>query len=195
MKPAARNIYAPDGAAPDRFAPVRLTSPGRKPGAAGDYPRIISVNLSAAKGERKRPAASAQLKRGHGLVGDGHAGARRRQVSLLAWESIEKMRQKGLDVGAGDFAENVTTSGIDLVSLPVGTRLRLGPAEVEVTQIGKRCHDRCEIFRQAGDCVMPREGIFAAVLQGGRIAPGDRIDADLGANGPGLAGSDRENAR
>jgi len=138
--------------------------------------RIVSINISAQKGERKRPVGSARLVAGHGIEGDGHAGEWHRQVSLLANESVDTMREKGLDVGPGDFAENITTEGIDLVSLPVGTRLRLGPALVEVTQIGKECHDRCEIYRQAGDCVMPREGIFAKVLEGEAISDGDSME-------------------
>ncbi|MBI5869507.1 MAG: molybdenum cofactor biosynthesis protein [Actinobacteria bacterium] len=139
--------------------------------------QIVSINISAQKGERKKPAGSAQLVAGHGIEGDGHAGEWHRQVSLLAIESIEIMRAKGLDVGPGDFAENITTEGIDLVSLPVGTRLHLGSVLLEVTQIGKECHDRCEIYRQAGDCVMPREGIFAMVLTSGVIKEGETIEA------------------
>lgn len=146
--------------------------------------QIISINLSAAKGERKQPAGHARLRAGHGIVGDGHAGNWHRQVSLLALESIAKMRDKGLDVGPGDFAENLTTQGIDLPALPIGTRLRLGPALLRVTQIGKECHDRCEIFRRAGDCVMPREGIFAEVLQDGAIQDGDGIQV-VSASGDG----------
>ncbi|MDO8735482.1 MAG: MOSC domain-containing protein [Thermoleophilia bacterium] len=145
------------------------------PGQA-DTARIVSINTSTQKGERKKPAGSARLVTGHGIAGDGHAGEWHRQVSLLAIESIETMRAKGLDVGPGDFAENITTEGIDLVTLPVGTRLKLGTALVEVTQIGKECHDRCEIYRQAGDCVMPREGIFAKVLEGGEIRNNDSIN-------------------
>jgi len=138
--------------------------------------RIVSINISASKGERKKPAGSAVLVAGHGIEGDGHAGKWHRQVSLLAIESIETMRAKGLDVGPGDFAENLTTEGIDLVSLPVGTQLRIGSTLAEVTQIGKECHDRCEIYRQAGDCVMPREGIFAKVLTSGIINDGETVE-------------------
>jgi MOSC domain-containing protein YiiM len=110
-----------------------------------------------------------------GLEGDAHAGFGHRQVSLLAAESIAKMKARGLDVGPGDFAENVTTSGIDLVSLPIGTRLRLGKALLEVSQIGKVCHSRCAIFEEAGDCVMPREGIFARILSSGNVRTGDPV--------------------
>ena len=148
---------------------------------------IISVNTSAAKGTRKAPVASAELRSGHGVAGDGHAGGWHRQLSLLAAESIEKIRAKGLDVGPGDFAENITTGGIDLVSLPVGTLLRLGGALVRISQIGKKCHDRCEIFRQAGDCVMPREGVFAEVLEGATISAGDAVTV-VGADGSAAAG-------
>lgn len=137
---------------------------------------VHSINISAAKGERKKPVSSAELKTGHGLVGDGHAGAWHRQVSLLALESIEKMRRLGLDVGPGDFAENLTTSGIDLMGLPLGSRLRVGAAVLEVTQHGKECHDRCAIYRQAGDCVMPREGIFAEVVSGAIVCAGEVIE-------------------
>jgi MOSC domain-containing protein YiiM len=135
-------------------------------------PAVVSVCISEAKGQRKTPVAAVELRENHGIVGDAHAGDWHRQVSLLATESIAKMRALGLDVTAGDFAENITTSGIDLVSLPIGTRLAVGETIVEVTQIGKECHTRCAIFYQAGDCVMPKEGIFAKVLRGGTITPG-----------------------
>ncbi len=137
---------------------------------------IVAVCMSENKGERKKPVQCAELRVEHGIVGDGHAGEWHRQVSLLALESIEKMQRLGLDVTCGDFAENITTRGIDLPALPIGTRLVLGDAVVEVTQIGKECHTRCAIYYQAGDCVMPKEGIFAKVLQGGVIKPGDSIE-------------------
>ena len=132
---------------------------------------IKAVCTSPKKGMRKKDAGDGLLVEGHGLKGDAHAGDWHRQVSLLAIESIDKMRALGLDVGPGDFAENLTTEGIDLVSLPVGTRLKIGSEAVgEVTQIGKECHSRCAIYYQAGDCVMPREGIFIRVLKGmGRL--------------------------
>jgi MOSC domain-containing protein YiiM len=138
-------------------------------------PGIESINISEQKGERKLPVENAELVSDHGITGDGHAGDWHRQVSLLALESIEKMRARGLDVGPGDFAENITTSGLDLLELPVGTRLKLGAAVVEVTQHGKECHTPCDIFHQAGDCVMPREGIFAVVIEGGFISCGDEV--------------------
>jgi MOSC domain-containing protein YiiM len=136
---------------------------------------VVSVNVAADKGVHKAPQTEVHLCVGHGIAGDGHAGPWHRQVSLLAQESIDSMRAKGLDVGPGDFAENVTTRGIEVHSLPLGTRLALGPCLVEVTQIGKVCHDRCAIYRAAGDCVMPREGIFARVLEGGVLRPGDDV--------------------
>ncbi|WP_227764750.1 MOSC domain-containing protein [Zhaonella formicivorans] len=139
--------------------------------------KIIAVCTSEKKGMRKKNVGSAELKVNHGIVGDAHAGDWHRQVSLLAMESIEKMRQKGLNVGPGDFAENLTTEGIDLVSLPVGTILQIGPEAIaEVTQIGKECHTRCAIYYQAGDCVMPKEGIFVAIVKGGTVSVGDTIE-------------------
>ncbi len=138
--------------------------------------RVVSVNVAAGKGVRKTPRAQVALVAEHGVEGDGHAGPWHRQVSLLAAESIAKMRAQGLTVGPGDFAENVTTEGIIVYELPVGTRLRLGDTLVEVTQIGKVCHDHCAIFYAAGDCVMPREGIFVRVLEGGPLRAGDAVE-------------------
>ncbi|MEI6206368.1 MAG: MOSC domain-containing protein [Desulfuromonadales bacterium] len=135
----------------------------------------VAVCISENKGERKTPVDSVELRENHGIVGDAHAGDWHRQVSLLASESIDKMRKLGLDVDSGDFAENITTSGIELVSLPVGTRLQIGSTLLEVTQIGKECHNRCAIYYQAGDCVMPKEGIFAKVITGGIIRPGNEV--------------------
>ena len=137
--------------------------------------KVKAVCISENKGERKTPVESVQLREDHGIVGDAHAGDWHRQVSLLASESIDKMRALGLDVDSGDFAENITTTGIDLVSLPIGTRLQIGGALLEVTQIGKECHNRCAIYYQAGDCVMPKEGIFAKVITGGIIRSGDEV--------------------
>jgi MOSC domain-containing protein YiiM len=139
--------------------------------------KILSVNISQAKGEKKHNISCGLLLVDHGLKDDAHVGSWIRQVSLLAKESIEKIRQKGLDVQYGDFAENLTTEGIDLPSLPVGTRLKVGSEVLlEVTQIGKVCHERCNIFYAVGDCVMPREGIFAKVLIGGEVRVGDQIE-------------------
>ncbi len=136
---------------------------------------VVAVCVSEQKGERKKPVPSVELRVDHGIVGDAHAGNWHRQVSLLARESIDKMRALGLEVTTGDFAENITTSGINLVALPVGQRLRVGEALLEVTQIGKECHTRCAIYQQAGDCVMPKEGIFARVLEAGLVRPGDEV--------------------
>ena len=147
--------------------------------AAGPSPApvgaVVAVNVSAAKGERKKPLPEVLLRADHGIEGDAHAGPWHRQVSLLAQESIDKMTAQGLDVGPGDFAENITTLGVEVAALPLQTTLDLGEALVEVTQIGKECHSRCAIYEQAGDCVMPREGIFVRVLRGGRVAPGDAV--------------------
>ncbi|MCF6177822.1 MAG: MOSC domain-containing protein [Geopsychrobacter sp.] len=136
---------------------------------------IIATCTSKNKGERKTQVAQVELKPDHGIVGDAHAGDWHRQISLLATESIAKMQALGLDVDSGDFAENLTTSGIDLVNLPIGTHLKIGGTLLEVTQIGKECHNRCAIYEQAGDCVMPKEGIFAKVIESGVIKPGDDI--------------------
>ncbi|MGM0652906.1 MAG: molybdenum cofactor synthesis domain-containing protein [Bacillota bacterium] len=137
---------------------------------------IVAVCTSPEKGQRKKNIGKSKLIKNMGLVDDAHAGFAHRQVSLLAEESIAKMTAQGLDVGPGDFAENLTTQGIDLVNLPTGTRLQVGPeAIIRVTQIGKECHNRCEIYYQAGDCVMPREGIFAEVLLEGPVKIGDRL--------------------
>ncbi len=139
--------------------------------------KVVSVNISGKKGTRKKPVEEVVLKTEYGIEGDAHASSQwHRQVSLLALESIQKMREKGLDVSSGDFGENITTEGIDLVSLPVGTIMRIGDDVTgEVSQIGKECHTRCAIYYQAGDCVMPKEGIFIRVLNGGKIRKGDHI--------------------
>lgn len=138
--------------------------------------QIVAVSVSEKKGMRKTNVDEAWVEVEHGISGDAHAGDWHRQVSLLAKESIEKMQAMGLDVKSGDFAENLTTEGIELPALPVGTRLQVGEEVLlEVTQIGKVCHERCAIYYQAGDCVMPKEGIFARVLSGGRVAPGDEV--------------------
>ncbi len=139
--------------------------------------KIVSINISEKKGVRKKPAPMAALKTEYGIEGDAHASsAWHRQVSLLAVESIKKMQDKGLDVKPGDFAENITTEGIDLLSLPIGTHLTIGEGiKVEVSQIGKECHTRCAIYYLAGDCVMPKEGIFVRVLNGGVMKVGDQI--------------------
>lgn len=139
--------------------------------------KIISINISERKGIRKKPINEAIIDENSGIRGDAHASDKwHRQVSLLAIESIKKMQDIGLEVKPGDFAENITTEGIDLLALPVGTRMRLGKEVIgEVSQIGKDCHTRCAIYYQAGDCVMPKEGIFIKVLKGGKIKVGDEI--------------------
>jgi MOSC domain-containing protein YiiM len=139
--------------------------------------KVISINISDKKGIRKKPVDSALLMENFGIDRDAHASGKwHRQVSLLANESIDKMRLTGLKVNPGDFAENITTEGVELLSLPVGTRITLGKdVELEISQIGKTCHTRCAIYNQAGDCVMPKEGIFAKVLKGGTIKRGDEI--------------------
>ena len=138
--------------------------------------KIVSIATSKKKGTRKASVDEAYLKKEHGLEGDAHAGKWHRQVSFLASEEIDKARQSGLDVKFGDFAENIATTGIDWKNIPVGTRIRLGPeALVEITQIGKECHNRCAIYYKAGDCIMPREGVFARVLREGKIKRGDQI--------------------
>jgi MOSC domain-containing protein YiiM len=144
-------------------------------------PIIIAVCKSKEKGTRKKAVNEGVLQEDYGLVGDAHADCcTHRQVSLLAMESIDKMRALGLTVGPGDFAENLTTEGIDLVSLPIGTRMSIGKEiTLEITQIGKECHNPCAIYRQAGVCVMPTEGIFARVIGGGVTRVGDPIEVDI----------------
>ncbi|GMO50767.1 MAG: MOSC domain-containing protein [Treponemataceae bacterium] len=137
---------------------------------------VVSVNISEKRGTIKTPIARARLKINHGIEGDSHAENWRRQISLLAQESIDKMSAMGVpDLTPGKFAENITTRGIELYSLPVGTRLMLGECEVEVTQIGKECHRHCEIFKEVGKCVMPSEGVFVKVITEGTVAPGDSV--------------------
>jgi len=138
---------------------------------------IIAVCKSEKKGTKKKDVGAGLLKAEFGLVGDAHADCcTHRQVSLLAVESIGKMRALGLEVNPGDFAENLTTEDIDLVSLPVGTRVSVGERIVlEITQIGKECHTGCAIYRQVGKCIMPEEGVFAKVIKGGPVRIGDRI--------------------
>ena len=143
--------------------------------------RILSINVSERTGEQKKPVASCRvtLRENHGIVGDAHARDWHRQVSLLAGEDVDTMRGKGIQIGFGDFAENLTTQGVDLSALPVGTHLHLGEAELEVTQIGKECHAHCAIHQAVGDCVMPRRGIFARVLKGGEVGVDSDCSYDL----------------
>ena len=148
---------------------------GRQPPRENRPLKIVAISTSDRKGVRKDNVEAADLRPDHGIVNDAHAGSWHRQVSLLAQESIDKMVSKGLEVAPGDFAENITTEGIALTELPVGQRLRLGETLVEVTQKGKECHERCAIYYEAGDCVMPREGIFVKVVEGGTVRPGDEV--------------------
>ena len=136
---------------------------------------IKAISISDRKGVRKKNRNTVFLRENFGLKDDAHGGDWHRQVSFLAQESINFMRDKGLDVVAGNFAENITTEGIDLVALTVGTHVQIGATELVISQLGKICHNRCAIYHQAGDCVMPREGIFGVVLRGGRIKVGDKI--------------------
>ena len=138
---------------------------------------VIAVCTSKKKGTKKQPVPEITIKENYGVAGDAHADCTtHRQVSLLAIESIDKMRGKGFDLQPGDFAENITTEGIELASLPVGTKIMPGNDVVlEMTQIGKECHAACVIRRQVGDCIMPREGIFARVIRGGHVKAGDPI--------------------
>ena len=138
--------------------------------------KVLAVNTSEEKGTKKTNIQSCALLKDFGLEGDAHAGPWHRQVSLLANESVEKMKALGLKVGYGDFAENITTEGIELVHLPIGTEIQIGDSVLlRVTQIGKECHERCAIYYQAGDCVMPKEGIFAEVIKEGEVKVEDEI--------------------
>lgn len=136
---------------------------------------IVAISISKERGIKKTNVSEATLKENYGIIADAHAGTENRQVSLLAQESIKKMQDKGLNVDSGDFAENITTCGIDLLKLKIGDKIKVNAALLEISQIGKVCHNRCNIYYQAGDCVMPKEGIFARVLKGGIIKPGDEI--------------------
>jgi len=139
--------------------------------------KIVSLAVSKKKGTRKTQVDRVTLVEDHGLSGDAHGGKWHLQVSFLASESIARMQDRGLEVGFGDFAENIATEGIDWVSVPIGTQLRLGTtAVVEITQIGKECHNKCAIYYLAGDCIMPVEGVFAKVLTGGNLHTGDAIE-------------------
>ncbi len=139
--------------------------------------KVLAVNISETKGVPKEPIEKGYFEINHGLAGDAHAGTWHRQVSLLGQESIDKMNSAGVKgLSVGKFAENLTTEGIILYELPIGTKLRIGETEMEVTQIGKECHTGCAIRELVGDCVMPREGIFTKVLKAGWIKPGDEIE-------------------
>lgn len=156
--------------------PLMVSDQGPAP-QKGDVGTVLSVNTSARKGTRKKPAESGQIElvSDYGVAEDAHAGDWHRQVSFLAEESIQVARDNGLDVGFGDFAENITTQGINIKGMPLGTRLQVGTAIVEVSQIGKICHTRCAIYYLAGDCIFPREGIFGWVVEPGVVRAGDQI--------------------
>ena len=139
-------------------------------------PNVVAVCLSEQKGTPKHPVPALELRQGIGIPGDAHAGNWHRQISLLAEESVDRMRAAGVELPPGIFAENVLTRGLELKSLPVGTVLRAGTALLAVTQIGKECHNDCAIRRAVGSCVMPTDGIFAVVLQSGVLRPGDEIE-------------------
>ena len=140
--------------------------------------KIIALSVSKKKGIPKTNVERVTLIENYGMKGDAHAGKWHRQISMLAIESIEKMHAKGLNVRPGAFAENITTEFIDIPNLHVGDVIKINDVELEITQIGKECHSKCAIYYQAGDCVMPREGVFARVLKGGRIKAGDKIKID-----------------
>ena len=138
--------------------------------------KIVALCLSAEKGTRKRAAPAAVLRENHGLENDAHAGSGHRQVSLLSLEKIEDFQKRGALVSYGDFGENLVVSGLDLAGLPVGTRLGIGDALLEITQIGKECHTRCAIYHSMGECIMPAQGVFARVVRGGGLRVGDVVE-------------------
>ena len=138
--------------------------------------KVIAVCISEKKGTQKTEVPSIKLVPEWGIEGDAHAGKWHRQVSLLALEKIEAFRERGAEVDFGAFGENIIVKGFDLKNLPVGTRFRIGSALLELTQIGKECHDHCAIYHQVGDCIMPREGVFTIVLEGGTVKAGDEIE-------------------
>ena len=156
--------------------PLMVSDQGPAP-KVGDVGVVLSVNTSAKKGTRKKPTESGEIELvcDYGVAEDAHAGDWHRQVSFLAEESIQVAREHGLDVGYGDFAENITTKGINVKGMPLGTLLKVGTATVEVSQIGKVCHTRCAIYYLAGDCIFPREGIFGWVVEPGVVREGDEV--------------------
>lgn len=139
---------------------------------------VVAVCISEKKGTMKHPVEYIEVRQRHGIIGDAHAGDWHRQISLLASESVDKMKKVFPDIPTGAFAENILTEGIEVAALPVGTRLAVGDTILEITQIGKECHNDCAIRKQVGDCVMPREGVFAIVLKEGTIKSGDEIRVD-----------------
>lgn len=137
--------------------------------------KVISVNISEIRGIQKHNVGRAKLIEDYGIENDAHAGKWHRQVSLLSHEKIEAFRAKGAEVKDGAFGENIVVSGIDFKTLPVGTRFQCNDVILEMTQIGKECHHGCEIFQKMGECIMPREGVFAKIIHGGEIAVGDEM--------------------
>ncbi len=138
--------------------------------------KVLAICISEKKGVQKRPVPEANLITDFGIEGDAHAGKWHRQVSLLSYDKIEAFRNKGAKVEDGDFGENLVVSGIDFASLPVGTLFACNDVVLELTQIGKECHHGCQIYQTMGDCIMPREGVFAKVIQGGKLLPGDELN-------------------
>lgn len=138
--------------------------------------RILSINISKKRGEKKIPVERAILIKDYGIEGDIHAGSPIRQVSLLSTNDIDRIKKMGLDIQFGDFAENITAQGIDIEKIKIGDVLRINNVRLEVTQIGKECHSRCNIYKLAGYCVMPEAGIFMRVIEGGEIRVGDHIE-------------------
>lgn len=138
--------------------------------------KVTAISIADKRGVKKKNVDHAELRENYGIIGDGHAGDWHRQVSLLTEESMDTVREKGLNVRPGDFAENICVKGVNLLDASIGTKIRIGEhALLEVSQIGKECHTRCHIYYQTGDCIMPREGIFARVLKGGAIKPMDQV--------------------
>jgi MOSC domain-containing protein YiiM len=155
---------------------MNMENAGKNPGARPEGAKVVAINISTRKGVPKTTIPEGEFIVDFGLKGDAHGGNWHRQVSFLGVESIAKVRMPGTQgLGTGKFAENITTEGIELFTLSIGTRLQIGEAAFQITQIGKECHQKCAIFHQVGDCVMPREGIFAKVIQGGIVRPGDPI--------------------
>lgn len=180
-QPASTATVADAAAGEKHIGALHPIEKGRMEGPDAEsvtHGRVRAVCTSERKGTRKTPVdGPITIVAQHGVEGDAHAGHWHRQVSLLAWESIAKARARGLDVKEGDFAENITTEGINLMALPLGTQVRIGPdVLLELSQQGKVCHKRCAIFYLAGDCIFPREGIFFVALKGGQVRAGDTIE-------------------
>lgn len=171
---SGRFVRGADGCANGEGS-VDAAEPAGTACATGPAASVVAVSISEKKGTRKKPQESIELVVGHGVAGDAHAGNWHRMVSLLPEESVDSMREVLPNLAAGDFAENILTRGLSLKELPVGTVLTVGECELVVTQIGKKCHNDCEIRRLTGKCVMPTDGVFAVVTRGGTVRPGDPI--------------------